>query len=308
VSSPPRFLDVEDLGPAGLGRVLDRAMAGKDGPVVESWTGRSAVLFFEKPSARTRVSTEVAVRSLGAHAIYVRGEEVGLEVRETTADVARTFGAFVDAILARVFDHATLETFASESGVPVVNLLSDRSHPCQALADLLTIRDELGTLAGARLAYVGDGNNVAASLAVASALAGVDMVLAAPPGYGLDGEVMDRVRTLGGAVETSSDPHEAVRGADAVYTDVWTSMGQEDETELRKAAFADYQVDATLMERAGPDAIFLHCLPAHRGEEVTADVIDGPRSRVWQQAANRMHAVRALLPELLAGPEGVEDG
>ena len=308
MSSPPRFLDVEDLGPAGLGRVLDRAMAGKDGPVVESWTGRSAVLFFEKPSARTRVSTEVAVRSLGAHAIYVRGEEVGLEVRETTADVARTFGAFVDAILARVFDHATLETFASESGVPVVNLLSDRSHPCQALADLLTIRDELGTLAGARLAYVGDGNNVAASLAVASALAGVDMVLAAPPGYGLDGEVMDRVRTLGGAVETSSDPHEAVRGADAVYTDVWTSMGQEDETELRKAAFADYQVDATLMERAGPDAIFLHCLPAHRGEEVTADVIDGPRSRVWQQAANRMHAVRALLPELLAGPEGVEDG
>ena len=308
MSSPPRFLDVEDLGPAGLGRVLDRAMAGKDGPVVESWTGRSAVLFFEKPSARTRVSTEVAVRSLGAHAIYVRGEEVGLEVRETTADVARTFGAFVDAILARVFDHATLETFASESGVPVVNLLSDRAHPCQAVADLLTIRDELGTLAGARLAYVGDGNNVAASLAVASALAGVDMVLAAPPGYGLDGEVMDRVRTLGGAVETSSDPHEAVRGADAVYTDVWTSMGQEDETELRKAAFADYQVDATLMERAGPDAIFLHCLPAHRGEEVTADVIDGPRSRVWQQAANRMHAVRALLPELLAGPEGVEDG
>ena len=308
MSSPPRFLDVEDLGPAGLGRVLDRAMAGKDGPVVESWTGRSAVLFFEKPSARTRVSTEVAVRSLGAHAIYVRGEEVGLEVRETTADVARTFGAFVDAILARVFDHATLETFASESGVPVVNLLSDRAHPCQAVADLLTIRDELGTLAGARLAYVGDGNNVAASLAVASALAGVDMVLAAPPGYGLDGEVMDRVRTLGGAVETSSDPHEAVRGADAVYTDVWTSMGQEDETELRKAAFADYQVDATLMERAGPDAIFLHCLPAHRGEEVTADVIDGPRSRVWQQAANRMHAVRALLPELVAGPEGVEDG
>ena len=308
MSSPPRFLDVEDLGPAGLGRVLDRAMAGKDGPVVESWTGRSAVLFFEKPSARTRVSTEVAVRSLGAHAIYVRGEEVGLEVRETTADVARTFGAFVDAILARVFDHATLETFASESGVPVVNLLSDRAHPCQAVADLLTIRDELGTLAGARLAYVGDGNNVAASLAVASALAGVDMVLAAPPGYGLDGEVMDRVRTLGGSVETSSDPHEAVRGADAVYTDVWTSMGQEDETELRKAAFADYQVDATLMERAGPDAIFLHCLPAHRGEEVTADVIDGPRSRVWQQAANRMHAVRALLPELVAGPEGVEDG
>ena len=293
-----RFLEVDDLDPTALTRVLERAHAWKHQAVPELWSRRQAVLFFEKPSARTRVSTEVAVRSLGGDPIYVRGEEVGLGAREDPADVARTFGAFVDALCARVFDHTLLETFAAESGIPVVNLLSDRAHPCQALADLLTLREERGRLEGCRLAYVGDGNNVAASLAFASALSGVELALASPPGYGLPAEVADAARRSGAQLETMAEPQDAVRGADAVYTDVWTSMGQDDERDERLAAFNGYQVDEKLMAEAAPDAIFLHCLPAHRGEEVAAAVIDGARSRVWQQAANRMHAVRALLAEL----------
>jgi len=293
-----RFLEIDDLDPAGLNRVLERASAWKHQAVPELWSGRHAVLFFEKPSARTRVSTEVAVRSLGADAIYVRGEEVGLGTRESPSDVARTFGGYVDVLCARVFEHALLETFAVESGVPVVNLLSDRAHPSQALADLLTLQEERGRLEGCRLAYVGDGNNVARSLALGAALSGVDLAVASPPGYALPGEVVDAARNLGARIETTADPHDAVRDADAVYTDVWTSMGQEAERDARLAAFDGYQVDEQLMAEGAPDAIFLHCLPAHRGEEVSPAVIDGPRSRVWQQAANRMHAFRALLAEL----------
>jgi ornithine carbamoyltransferase len=183
-----------------------------------------------------------------------------------------------------------------------VNLLSDRAHPCQALADYLTLRELLGALEGRRLVYVGDGNNVAASLAFGAALSGVELTVASPPGYELDEELVDRARNLGGAVELTMDPFEAVKGADAVYTDVWTSMGQEEEAEQRRAAFDAYRVDAALMDVAGPQARFMHCLPAHRGEEVTADVIDGPQSVVWHQAANRMHSVRALLGVLDAGP------
>jgi ornithine carbamoyltransferase len=191
---------------------------------------------------------------------------------------------------------------AAVTDVPVVNLLSDRAHPCQALADYLTLREQFGTLDGRRLAYVGDGNNVAASLAFGAALSGVELTVASPAGYELDDDVVDRARNLGATVDLVADPFEAVKGADAVYTDVWTSMGQEDETEQRRAAFDGYQVDAALMETAGPDACFMHCLPAHRGEEVAADVIDGPQSVVWEQAANRMHSVRALLALLDAGP------
>jgi ornithine carbamoyltransferase len=299
-----RFLEVDDLDPAQFAAVLERAAEWKRAPreIPHVLADRSAALVFEKPSARTRVSTEVAVTTLGGHPIYIRGEEIGLGVRESVEDVARTLGSFCAVIAARVFDHGTLETMAEVADVPVVNLLSDRGHPCQALADYLTLHELLGPLEGRRLVFVGDGNNVAASLAFGAALSGVELTVASPPGYELDEDVVERARNLGGVVDLVTDPFEAVKGADAVYTDVWTSMGQEDEAERRRAAFAAYRVDAALMDAAGPEARFLHCLPAHRGEEVDEDVVDGPQSVVWDQVANRMHSVRALLGLLDAGP------
>jgi len=302
--SPARdFLEVDDLGHAQLGALLDRADEWKRDPnaVVPILSGRGVALLFEKPSARTRTSTEMAVSSLGGHPVTIRGEEVGLGSRESVEDVARTLACYCAVIAARVFDHATLESMAAAVDVPVVNLLSDRAHPCQALADLLTIRELNGSLDGRRVAFVGDGNNVAASLAFAAALSGIELVVASPPGYELDDDVVERARNLGGSIELVTDPHEAVRGVDVVYTDVWTSMGQEAEAARRRAAFAGYRVDGALMASAGGQARFLHCLPAHRGEEVSADVLDGPVSAVWQQAENRMHAVRALLAALVSG-------
>jgi ornithine carbamoyltransferase len=266
--------------------------------------GLGVALLFEKPSARTRTSMEMAVVGLDGHPIYIRPDEVGLGVREPVADVARTLAGYCAVIAARVFDHGTLEAMTQAVDVPVVNLLSDRAHPCQALADFLTLRELLGDLDGRRLVFVGDGNNVAASLAFAAALSGVELTVASPPGYELDDDTVERARNLGGAIELTADPFEAVRAADAVYTDVWTSMGQEEEAAARRAAFEGYTVDETLMAVAGEQAWFLHCLPAHRGEEVSAEVIDGPRSVVWQQAANRMDAARALLVELCADDEG----
>jgi ornithine carbamoyltransferase len=297
-----RFLEVADLDPAGLARMLDTAEAWKRDRAVmpAALAGRSVAALFQKPSARTRVSVEVAVATLGGHPIYVRDEEVGIDHRETAEDVARTLASMCDLIAARVFEHSLLERMADAVGVPVVNLLSDTAHPCQALADLLTMRERLGSLEGRRLAYIGDGNNVAASLAFASALSGIEFVVASPSGYELDVDVVERARNLGGAIELASDPYDAARDADAIYTDVWTSMGQEEEAELRRRAFTGWTVDAALMKAAHDDAIFLHCLPAHRGEEVSAEVIDGPQSAVWQQAGNRMHAVRALFAELTA--------
>ena len=299
-----QFLEVDDLDPAQFAAVLDHATEWKLTPreVPHLLAGRGVALLFEKPSARTRVSTELAVATLGGHPIHLRGEEVGLGVRESVEDVGRTLAGFCAVIAARVFDHGTLESMAAVVEVPVVNLLSDRAHPCQALADYLTLREHFGSLDGRRVAFVGDGNNVAASLAFGAALCGVELTVASPPGYELDDDIVDRARNLGGAVELVADPFEAVKGADAVYTDVWTSMGQEDETEPRRAAFEGYRVDAALMDAAGPDACFMHCLPAHRGEEVTDVVIDGPQSVVWDQAANRMHSVRALFARLDAGP------
>ena len=299
-----RFLEVDDLTPPQFAGLLDHAETWKRTPktIPAALDGRAVALLFEKPSARTRVSTELAVHSLGGYAVVLRGEEVGLGGRETVEDVARTLAGYCSVIAARVYDHAVLEQMTVAVDIPIVNLLSDRAHPCQALADLLTLREHFGALEGRRITYVGDGNNVAASLAFGAALAGVEVTVASPPGYELDEDVADRVRNLGGVLELSNDPHEAVRDADAVYTDVWTSMGQEDETEVRKAAFAGYCVDASLMAAAGPGAVFLHCLPAHRGEEVSAEVIDGPASLVWAQAANRMHAVRSLLASLDTSP------
>jgi ornithine carbamoyltransferase len=297
------FLEVDALTPDRLAALLDRAIAWKEDPdaIPATLAGQGVALLFEKPSARTRSSTEMAVVGLGGHPIYIRPEEVALGVRETVEDVARTLAGYCRILAARVYDHATLEAMAAAVDIPVVNLLSDRAHPCQALADVLTLRERLGSLDGRRIVFVGDGNNVAASLAFASALCGIELTAASPPGYELDDDVVDRARNLGGVVEVVNEPYEAVKGADAIYTDVWTSMGQEDEAAARRAAFAGYQVDGQLMEAAGDQAVFLHCLPAHRGEEVTAEVIDGPASLVWQQASNRMHAVRALLAGLTIG-------
>jgi ornithine carbamoyltransferase len=300
---PRHLLDVDELTPAEFADLLSTARQWKAAPesVPQILRGHGVAMLFEKPSARTRVATEMAVVTLGGHPVYIRPEEVGLGVRESVADVARTLGALTSVIAARVFDHETLVEMAGAVEIPVVNLLSDRAHPTQAVADFLTLQELLGDLEGRRLVYVGDGNNVAASLAYAAALSGVELTVASPPGYELDDVTVDRARNLGGVVEITPDPHEAVRGADAVYTDVWTSMGQEEETAVRRAAFAGYQVDAKLMNAAGDQAWFLHCLPAHRGEEVTDDVIDGPRSAVWQEAGNRMDAARAVLAFLVVG-------
>jgi ornithine carbamoyltransferase len=297
------FLEVDDLDPARLGAVLDQAMAWKADPhqVPAVLAGHGVAALFEKPSARTRISIEMAVATLGGHPIYIRPEEVGLDSRESVEDVARTMAGMCTMIAARVFDHRTLERMEAAVDVPIVNLLSDRAHPCQALADLLTLREHFGRLEGLRVAYVGDGNNVAASLAFGAALSGVELVVASPEGYELDPEVAARARNLGGTIELTGDPDDAVRGVDAIYTDVWTSMGQEAEREQRLHAFVGFTVDDALLKGASPGAVFLHCLPAHRGEEVAAEVIDGPRSLVWPQAANRMHSARSLLAHLLPG-------
>jgi ornithine carbamoyltransferase len=304
--SVPGFLEVDDVTPVELAAMLDTAEQWKRDPaaVPSLLAGQGAALLFEKPSARTRTSTEMAVVSLGGHPIYIRNEEVGLGVRESVADVARTLAGYCSVIAARVFAHETLEEMMASVDVPIVNLLSDRAHPCQAVTDLFTLRELVGDLDGRRLVYVGDGNNVAASLAYAAALSGVELTVASPPGYELDELTVERARNLGGVVELTSDPHDAVRGADAVYTDVWTSMGQEEESAIRRVAFAGFTVDDELMAAAGEQAWFLHCLPAHRGEEVAATVIDGPRSAVWPQAANRMHAARAVLAHVLEAELG----
>jgi ornithine carbamoyltransferase len=297
------LLEVDDLDPVRLRRIIDDAVAWKSEPgaIPPVLAGRGAAALFQKPSARTRISIELAVATLGGHPIYVRDEEVMLDSRESVEDVARTMASMCSVIAARVFDHHILERMVAVVDVPVVNLLSDTAHPCQALADLLTVREHFGDLEGRRIAFVGDGNNVAASLAYAAALSGVELAVASPEGYELDAHVVDRARNLGSAVELGNDPYDAVRGADVVYTDVWTSMGQEDEREQRLRAFAGWTIDAALMAAASEHAVFMHCLPAHRGEEVAAEVIDGPRSLVWQQAANRMHSARALLVDLLSG-------
>jgi ornithine carbamoyltransferase len=238
---------------------------------------------------------EMAVVQLGGHPVSVRGDEVGIDTRETAEDVARTLACYHAAIGARVFSHGVLERMAAVSPVPVVNLLSDEGHPLQALADLLTLRQAWGGFKGRALAYVGDGNNVCRSLGLAGALAGLEIRVATPPGYGVPPEHADRLKALGAEVVETSRAAEAVDGADAVYTDVWASMGQEAEAAARRRAFEGFAVDERLMGAAAPGALFLHCLPAHRGEEVAAAVVDGPASRVWEQAANRMHAARGLL-------------
>ena len=290
-------LEVDDLSASELVEVLDRA---ERTDLPRTLTGRSVGLYFEKPSLRTRHSCEVAVVELGGHPLSFRRDEVGSGERETTADIARVLSGYHAALGGRVYDHAVLEELAGAASVPVVNLLSDRGHPCQALADLLTMRRSLGELAGVTVAWVGDFNNVARSLSLGATLLGMKVRLGCPPGYGPTDADLDRLRGLGGEPFVAQRPEEAVEGATAVHTDVWASMGQEAEAEARRNAFKGFTVDAELMKLADPKAIFLHCLPAHRGEEVTADVIDGPQSRVWDEAENRLHVQKALLATLMS--------
>jgi ornithine carbamoyltransferase len=290
------FLEIDDLHNDELTQVVALAVEPNPPQVL---IHKGVALVFEKPSARTRNSTEMAVLQLGGHPVAIRGEEVGLGTRETPEDVARTLGCYHALIGARVFDHATLERMAAVAWVPVVNLLSDQAHPLQALADLLTIRDEFGDTTGRTIAYVGDGNNVCRSLALASVMAGMQVRIASPSGYTLPGHDVDRIRAAGGEPVLTDRIADAVEGADVVYTDVWTSMGQELEAADRRRAFESFCVDDAAMAAAGPDAIFMHCLPAHRGEEASASVIDGPQSRIWRQAENRMHAARGLLAWIL---------
>ena len=281
------LLEVDDLSADELTAVLDLSEQA-DPP--QTFAGRGAALLFEKPSNRTRVSMEMAVVQLGGHPISLRNEEVGIDTRETAEDLARVYSGMCALIGARVFEHSKLERMAAVATVPVVNLLSDDAHPVQVLADLLTIRQRLGSLEGRCMAYVGDGNNVCRSLMAGAVVAGMRMRVATPAGYEPPAD---------GVTELTHDPAEAVKGADAVYTDVWASMGQEDEAAQRRRDFAGFTIDDELMSHAAPGALFLHCLPAHRGEEVAASVLEGPQSAVWQQATNRMHAQRGLLWWLL---------
>jgi len=264
-------------------------------------------LVFEKPSLRTRVSFEVAMRELGGETIYLSPAEVGLGAREAVSDVAKVLSRYVDAIAARTFSHQTLAILAGYSSVPVINALSDLEHPCQALADLLTIYEKKGELPGLTLAFVGDGNNVAHSLLLAASLTGMNFRIASPAGYAVQDGILrlaqDYAMDSGAEIVCTEEPHLAVKGADVVYTDVWTSMGQEAEAEQRRQVFANYQVNRELLSLAKEDAIFMHPLPAHHGEEVTEDILDSRQSVVFDQAENRMHLQKALLAEILGGLE-----
>ena len=289
------LLDVTDLSSDEVAVALDLAEL----PVValgRPLEGTSMALIFEKPSNRTRHSMEVAVFQLGGHPVYTRGEEVGFDTREPVEDVARILEGYHVAIAARVFDHAVVERLDAAASVPIVNMLSDRSHPLQALADALTMRQCLGTLAGKTVAYVGDYNNVARSLAEVSAMLGMHVRFGCPPGFDADDAELERILLLGAAsVEQSNRPSDAVAGAHAVHTDTWVSMGQEADKDARRRAFEGFQVDADMMAGADPSAVFMHCLPAYRGFEVAAEVIDGPQSVVYQQGHNRLHAARGVL-------------
>lgn len=299
MSTARSFLDVIDLTADELAAVLalaERPIAELGHPL----SGKGAALIFEKPSNRTRHSMEMAVVQLGGHPVYTRGEEVGFDTREPVEDIARIMSGYHSVIAARVFEHSIVERLAAAADVPVVNMLSDRSHPLQALADVLTMQQCLGALDGKTVAYVGDYNNVSRSLGEASAMLGMHIRLGCPPGFAPDPAELERIALLGApSVELSHRAADAVKGAHAVHTDTWVSMGQEDEKQARRQAFEGYTVDEAMMSLADPRAVFMHCLPAYRGFEVTADVIDGPQSVVFQQGHNRMHAARGLLAFLV---------
>jgi ornithine carbamoyltransferase len=294
------LLSIAELSADEIELILRKALSLKrDGGGHDALRGKTLALLFEKPSLRTRVSFDVAMQELGGHAIYLSQSEVGLGQRESVADVARVLSRYVDVIAARTYSHQTLLDLARYSDKPVINALSDEEHPCQALADLLTVLERFGTLRGVRVAFIGDGFNVAASLAEGSALTGVHFVMASPDGYSLPEPAQRLIAEMaaanGGSATFVETPAEAVRSADVVYTDVWASMGQEDSYAARKEAFAGFAVTAEMMALAAPGAIFMHDLPAHRGEEVMDDVIEGAQSVVFDQAENRLHAQKAIL-------------
>jgi ornithine carbamoyltransferase len=300
VTKARALLDVDDLTPDELHTVLELAERPVDS-LGHPLTGRGVALIFDKPSARTRQSMEIAVAQLGGHPVYTRGDEIGFDTREPVEDIARILEGFHAILAARVFAHSIVERLADAASVPVVNMLSDWSHPLQALADALTMQECLGDLAGKTVAYVGDYNNVARSLAEAATMLEMHVRLACPQGFEPDEAELERIDMLGGgSVELGSRPDEAVRGAHAVHTDTWVSMGQESDKEARRRAFEGFTVDSRMMQLADRSAVFMHCLPAYRGFEVTSDVIDGPQSVVFQQAHNRLHASRGLLA-FLAG-------
>jgi ornithine carbamoyltransferase len=301
------LLSVADLSGEDIRLLFSDAIDLKAQGWLSMLSGKTLAIMFEKPSLRTRVSFELAMRQLGGETIYLSPAEVGLGQRESVSDVARVLSRYIDAIAARTFSHQALESLAQHSSVPVINALSDWEHPCQALADLLTIYEKKGDLKGLTLALVGDGNNVARSLMLAASLTGMNFRIATPPGYAIGEETLrlakSNASSSGGEILCTEEPSLAVGGADVVYTDVWTSMGQETEAEKRRQAFAAYQVNGELLSLAKEDAILMHPLPAHRGEEVTDEVIDGSRSVVFDQAENRLHIQKALLAEILGGLE-----
>lgn len=301
------LLSMDDLSPSEVALVLSEAArmkaahrAGKDEPLL---AGKVLAMIFQKPSTRTRVSFEVAMRHLGGSAIYLSGNDIQLSRGETIADTARVLSRYVDGIMARVFGHADVEELARYSDVPVINGLSDLTHPCQILADLLTMQEKLGKLDGLRVTYVGDGNNVTHSILLGCAKVGAHVSVGSPRGYEPLAKVVSRASEIaketGGSVRVVNDPVEACRHADVIYTDTWASMGQEKEHDLRVKAFHGYQVNQDLLLVASPKVIVMHCLPAHRGEEISAEVMDGPHSVVWDEAENRLHAQKALLALLI---------
>jgi ornithine carbamoyltransferase len=303
-------LSVADLSAAEVRHVFEtatrlKAEYGEDGRHADPpLAGRTIAMLFQKPSLRTRVTFEAGMVQLGGHAIYLTNDVV-LGARESVRDVARNLERFVDGIVVRTGPHEVVLELAAQAEIPVINGLSLREHPCQALADVFTIQESVGPLGGCVVAFVGDGNNVYHSLALVGAALGMEIRLAHPPGYAPNARIVARAQELaagsGGRLVFGHDPAEIVRGASVVYTDAWTSMGQEAETEERRDAFAGYRVDDALLDAAGPDARAMHCLPAHRGEEITSEVMDGPRSLIFDQSENRLHVQKALLVELLGG-------
>jgi ornithine carbamoyltransferase len=296
------LISLHDLTPPEIEYLLKLAQEVKADPVRyhDAMEGRTLAMIFEKPSLRARVAFELGISQLGGRALHLGSDEVGLGKREAVKDVARNLSRWVDVIMARVNLHQTVIELAEHATVPVINGLSDFEHPCQALSDYLTLLECKGSLANVTLAWVGDGNNVAHSLIYGAARLGAHMRIATPPGYEPDRSVVAEAKREGGDVTLTHDPVEAVVGADVVYTDVWTSMGDEEEAETRKLVFHSYQVNSQLMRAAGPQALFMHCQPAHRGEEVTDDVLDSPRSLVCDQAENRLHMQKAIFLALLS--------
>jgi ornithine carbamoyltransferase len=301
------LLRIADLAPTQFEQLLDLAARMKAKPYgwVDALRGHSLACFFEKPSTRTRVSFAAAAYRLGMLPIMLRPDELQLGRGEPIADTAHVLSSYADAIVIRTFAQHTLVEMAEAAGVPIINALSNEHHPCQALADILTLRERFGDLSGLRLAYLGDGNNVAHSLMEAGALAGMHVVIATPAGYRPHPDVEAIARNIaadhGGSITLTTDPRAAVAGADVVYTDVWVSMGEEAEQAQRLSDLAPYQINSTILALAQPHAVFMHCLPAHRGQEVTAEVIDGPQSVVWEQAANRLPTEQAVLYSFVTG-------